>query len=169
MTYSSPLLRQQLRDLAREALPDLPWVDDVQGSSVRFGDLLLHLFAGGGAVGDSHVWLSLTVAREEEPIYKWRHVYHRTLRRGYGLTAAQGGVNPDAPLGDPFDYLRGCLREAYQIAQEHPEYKPPEMEEERVAPVDPPDQRLRARARRRAAAGARRLFAAGTRRLLEAL
>jgi len=168
VTYSSPLLRQQLRDLAREALPDLPWVDDVQGSSVRFGDLLLHLFAGGGAIGDSHVWLSLMVAREEEPCYKWRHVYHRTLQRGYGLTAAQGGVNPDAPLGDPFDYLRGCLREAYQVAQEHPEYKPP-GQEQRGEPISAPDQRLRARARRRVAAGARRLFAAGTRRLLEAL
>jgi len=112
MMYADEVLRQQLKDLCREALPNLAWVDNIQGSSVELGSLKLSLIAGGG-VRDSCVWLTLGSIDND------RDLYHRTLRRGRGVEAAQGGRDPNRPVGnDPFTFLRECLQEAYEISLE---------------------------------------------------
>ena len=110
------VLRQQLRDIARQAVPEIDWKDHVQGAEAFLGDFRLSLYAGGS--NDNFVWLGLK--RKSENTF----IYHRELRHGSGVTSAQGGANPRAPMGDPFEYLGTCLQEAHQVLLSL--YTPPE-------------------------------------------
>jgi len=102
-------LRQQLRDVAREALPDLPWEDHVQGAEAMFDGKRLTLFACGfGRFPDPFVQLAF---REEDAR---TFIYFVELQRGYGCNTKQvhGRIVDSGFKGDPQTFLAECLREA---------------------------------------------------------
>lgn len=95
------LLRQQLKDLARKTLPDLPWVDNTQGANAMVGLLKLSIFAGG--YEDSFVWIDLKYLGKSSLIYP------HELQRGYNIRNDHEGEGP-------FDYLEKRLQEVHQMA-----------------------------------------------------